>query len=110
MARLLEPEFAVIATAENGLLALKRIRQHVPDVVVLDLRMPIVSGLEVAQQLTKSASTPRIVICSMESEPEIIQSTRQAGALAYVCKMKMAEDLIAAVKAAIQGRSFMSSL
>jgi two-component system nitrate/nitrite response regulator NarL len=110
MVHLLEAEFTVVATAENGLSALDLIRQHRPDVAVLDLNMPVVSGLEVIRQLTWCASTPRIVICSAESDPEIIQSTRQAGALGYVFKTSMIQDLMAAVKAAARGEVFVSSL
>ena len=110
MVALMKSEFDVVATAENGLLALKLARQHRPDVVVLDLWMPIVNGLEVARQLTQSASTARIVICSVETDPEIIQSTKQAGALGYVFKLSMTRDLVVAVKAAIRGEAFDSSL
>jgi DNA-binding NarL/FixJ family response regulator len=109
MVGLMETEFAVVATAENGLLALKRIRKYRPDIVVLDLRMPLVNGIEVARHLTKSTSKPCIVICSADTEPEIIQLSRQAGALAYVFKIRMGRDLIAAVKAALQGETFVSS-
>lgn len=110
MVHLVEAEFAVVATAQNGLMALKLIRQHRPDVVVLDLRMPMVSGLEVARQLKRSASTARIVICSAETDPEIIQSTRQAGALGYVFKTCMMQDLLAAVKAAVRNEEFVSCM
>jgi CheY-like chemotaxis protein len=110
MVALMKPEFDVVATAENGLLALEVVRQYRPDVVVLDLWMPILNGLEIARQLTQSASTARIVICSVETDPEIIQSTKQAGALGYVFKLSMTRDLVAAVKAAIRGEAFESSL
>ena len=89
MVGLMETEFAVVATAENGLLALKLTRKYQPDIVVLDLRMPLVNGIEVARHLTKSTSKPCIVICSADTEPEIIQLSRQAGALAYVFKLRM---------------------
>lgn len=107
---LLAVEFDVVATAENGLLALKHIRQRNPDVVVLDLKMPILDGAEVAQQIKGSLSAPAIVICSVETDPEIVAAAQQAGALGYVFKTSMARDLVAAVKAASRGEAFISVL
>ncbi len=107
---LLAVEFDVVATAENGLLALKHIRQRNPDVVVLDLKMPILDGAEVARQIKSSLSPPAIVICSVETDPEIVAAAQQAGALGYVFKTSMARDLVAAVKAAARGEAFLSVL
>ena len=107
---LLAVEFDVVATAENGLLALKHIRQRRPDVVVLDLKMPVLDGAEVTRQIKGSASAPAVVICSVETDPEIVAATQQAGALGYVFKTSMARDLVAAVKAAARGQSFVSIL
>jgi DNA-binding NarL/FixJ family response regulator len=107
---LLNAAFDVVATAENGLLALKHIHQRRPDVVVLDLRMPILDGMEVARQIKDSGPTPAIVICSVEADPEIVEAARQAGALGYVLKTSMARDLITAVKAAARGEIFVSAL
>jgi len=107
---LLTVEFDVVATAENGLLALKHIRQRNPDVVVLDLKMPILDGAEVARQIKGSLSAPAIVICSVETDPEVVAAAQQAGALGYVFKTSMARDLVAAVKAAARGEAFLSVL
>ena len=107
---LLAAEFDVVATAENGLLALKHIRQRNPDVVVLDLKMPILDGAEVARQINGSLSAPAIVICSVETDPEIVAAAQQAGALGYVFKTSMARDLVVAVKAAARGEIFVSVL
>jgi len=103
-------EFEVVATAEDGLSALNQVRQHTPDVVVLDLRMPVLDGNEVARQIRDSGLTSAIVICSVETDPGIIQAAQQAGALGYVFKINMARDLIPAVRAAARGATFVSGL
>jgi two-component system, NarL family, nitrate/nitrite response regulator NarL len=103
-------EFDVVATAENGLSALNLVRQHKPDVAVLDLRMPNLDGNEVARQIRDSGLISATVICSVETDPGIVQAAQQAGALGYVFKINMARDLIPAVKAAARGETFVSCL
>jgi len=99
-------EFEVVATAGDGRSALERIRLWRPNVAVLDLEMPGLNGIEVTRELTKDPSSPAVVICSVENDPEIVEAARQAGALGYVFKVRVAEDLIVAVKSAAAGQSF----
>ena len=101
-------EFEVVATAGDGRSALECIRLWRPNVAVLDLEMPGLNGLEVTRELTKDPSSPAVVICSVEDDPEIVEAARQAGALGYVFKVRVAEDLIVAVKCAADGQSFVS--
>jgi len=107
---LLGVEFDVVSTAENGQLAFDCARRCLPDVVVLDLGMPLLNGIEVTRKLRSLGSVPAVVICSVESDPEIVEAARQAGALGYVMKKHMSRDLIAAVKSAATGKWFVSSL
>jgi DNA-binding NarL/FixJ family response regulator len=106
---LLGAEFDVVATAKNGQLALECVRHYQPDIVVLDLDMPILNGIRVTRELRKLGPTPAVVICSVESDPEIVEAAQQAGALGYVFKMRMTRDLILAVKSAAAGEPFVSS-
>src|SRR5260370_5776949 len=94
----LATEFEVVATVADGKSALESIRLCQPNVVVLDLEMPGFNGIEVMKELTKYPSSPAVVICSIESDPEIVEAARQAGALGYAFKRRIAQDLIAAVK------------
>jgi DNA-binding NarL/FixJ family response regulator len=105
---LLAVEFDVVATATDGNTALDLIRRYVPDLAVLDLGMPGLNGIEVMQELAKSSQDPPIVICSVETDPDIVEAARQAGALGYVFKIRVHEDLILAMKSALQGKSFVS--
>jgi len=104
----LATEFEVVATSADGKSALECIRLWQPNVVVLDLEMPEFNGIEVTRQLNKSPSSPAIVLCSIENDPEIVEAARRAGALGYVFKPRVAEDLIAAVKAVARRQPFVS--
>ena len=105
----LATEFEVVATAADGKSALECIRLFQPNVVVLDLEMPGFNGIEVAKELTRHPPSPAVVICSIENAPEIVEAAREAGALGYVFKARIAKDLIAAVKAVADGQSFVSA-
>jgi DNA-binding NarL/FixJ family response regulator len=105
---LLESDVDIVATAADGKSALRAILRYKPDVVVLDLHMPELDGLEVTKELAKHPDTPPVVICSVETDPELVEATRQAGAIAYVFKLRVERDLILAVKSAAQGRPFVS--
>jgi DNA-binding NarL/FixJ family response regulator len=101
-------QFDVVATAADGKSALELVRRYKPDLVVLDLHMPVLNGIEVAGELAKNPPSPPVVICSVETDPEIVEAARQAGAVAYVFKARIEKDLILAVKSALQGKPFVS--
>ena len=105
---LLAVEFDVVATARDGKTALDLIRRYVPDLAVLDLGMPGLNGIEVMQELAKSSQYPPIVICSVETDSEIVEAARQAGALGFVFKLRVEKDLTLAVQSALQGKPLVS--
>ena len=103
---LLSVEFDVVATAADGRTALELIRHYEPDLVVLDLQMPGLNGIEITRELAKNPSSPPVVICSAESDPEIVEAAREAGAADYVFKARIEKDLGLATKLAVQDRLF----
>jgi len=106
---MLGEEFDVVATAADGKAALDSIRRCRPDVAVLDLSMPFMTGTDITAELMHDNHLrPAVVICSVETDPEIVAAARAAGALGYVFKISVAKDLITAVKAAARGQSFVS--
>jgi DNA-binding NarL/FixJ family response regulator len=106
---LLEAEFIVVATAKGGQAAIDCVMQHRPQVAVLDLRMPILNGIETAKELRNMPSAPAVVICSVSIDSEVVEAAQQAGALGYVFKTHMSQDLVGAVKSAARGERFISS-
>lgn len=103
---LLSVEFDVVATAADGKTAQDLIRRYEPDLVVLDLNMPALNGIEVTRELAKNPSSPPVVICSAETDPEIVEAAREAGAVEYVFKARIETDLRLAAKSAVQGSPF----
>ena len=103
---LLAPEFDVVATAADGKSALEVINLYKPDLVLLDLEMPVLNGIKVIRRLGKNR--PPAVICSVETDPEVVETARQAGALAYVFKIRAEKDLVAALRSVLQGKPFVS--
>lgn len=104
----LSSEFEVIATATDGRSALNYIERLQPAVAVLDLNMPELSGIEITREIVRQCLPSKVVICSVENDPELIATVLEAGALAYVLKPKMNRDLTMAVKCAACGQSFIS--
>ena len=101
-------EFDVIATATNGRSALEQIRRLQPSVAVLDLNMPELNGIEVTREIVRQCPSCAVVICSVENVPELIEAALAAGALGYVFKRRLNQDLSIAVKHAANGQSFVS--
>ncbi len=106
----LSNEFEVVATACDGHSALSIIQQLQPAVAVLDLNMPGLTGIQVAKELTRLQLSLGIVICSVESDPELIGAARLAGVLGYVIKRRLKKDLVAAVRRAACGESLFPEL
>jgi CheY-like chemotaxis protein len=103
---LLTTEFKVVATAADGNSALDLIRRYVPDLAVLDLDMLGLNGIKVTLELAKSSKNPPVLICSIITDPDVVEAARQAGALACVFKARIEQDLILAAKSALQGKPF----
>ncbi|HEY2169254.1 MAG TPA: response regulator transcription factor [Candidatus Angelobacter sp.] len=108
LVKALSLEFDVIATATNGRSALEQIRLLQPSVAVLDLNMPELNGIEVTREIVRQRLSCAVVICSVAKAPELIEAALAAGALGYVYKRRLNQDLAIAVKRAAHGESFRS--
>jgi DNA-binding NarL/FixJ family response regulator len=98
-----------VAEASSGLEALQRIEEREPDLVLLDIGLPGLNGIEVARRLRRLAVPPKIVFLSQESSPEIVAEALNLGALGYVHKTRAGSDLLPAIEAALEGKRFVSS-
>ena len=103
-------EFDVVATARDGLSALNLIHQYTPDLVVLDIHMPGLSGIDLTRRLRKDPGNVPVVICSVEKDLDVIEAAKCAGALGYVIKSRVQRDLVPAVKLALQNRRLVPSI
>lgn len=103
-----DPDLKVIAEADNGKTALRMARRLKPDVCLLDIRMPEMTGLEVTQQLATDPDPPKIVIVTTFDLEEYLLSALQAGASGFVLKDAPAVMFTTAVHAAANGESLIS--
>jgi DNA-binding NarL/FixJ family response regulator len=99
----------VIAEAENGIQALSIARKDRPDVIVMDIAMPDINGIEVTRQLKSELPDIKIIALSMHSDRRFVSEILKAGASAYVLKHAAFEDLEKAIKAVMTGRTFLSA-
>jgi DNA-binding NarL/FixJ family response regulator len=100
----------VVGAVKDGRAALEAARTLRPDVIVLDISMPGMSGLEVAGRLHRAGSTAALVILTVHDEEEVVLAARAAGAIGYVVKPRLASDLTLAVHEALAGRPFVSPI
>jgi DNA-binding NarL/FixJ family response regulator len=101
-----EPDMEVVAEAANGTQAVGLFRQHQPDLVLLDSRMPLKSGVQAAQEIRKSNGAARIVMLTAFDGDEDIHKALSAGAQGYILKNSTGEQLIPALRAVAAGRDW----
>lgn len=107
--RLLEREFEVIDSVEDGLALLEAVSTLKPDVCVLDISMPVLDGIEAAIRIRRSDSQVKIVFLTIHEGLDFAQAALETGASGYVVKRRMVSDLRQAIHEALAGRTFISS-
>jgi DNA-binding NarL/FixJ family response regulator len=106
----LTPGCLVVGAAKEGQAALEAAGALHPDVIVLDISMPGMTGLEIACHLRRAGSTAALVFLTVHDEDEIVSAARAAGGIGYVVKWRLASDLRFAVEEAVAGRQFVSPI
>jgi DNA-binding NarL/FixJ family response regulator len=108
-AGLVESEFEVLKTFANGQAMVDEFGALHPDLVVLDITMPGLNGIEAAQQLRAADRKAKIVFLTVHKDQDYLRSALATGALGYVLKDRLASDLIPALRSVLAGRRFVSS-
>ena len=103
-----KPDLQVICEVADGLEAVQKAEGLQPDLVLLDIGIPTLNGIEAARQIRKLAPESKIIFVSQESSPEVVQEALNLGAWGYVVKTNAAIGLLAAVEAVLEGRQFVS--
>lgn len=98
----------VVAEADSGLQTLALARESRPDIVIMDIAMPDLNGIEATRQLKEELPDVRVIALSMHSDRRFVTEVLKAGALAYVLKQSAFEDLVEAIRAVKAGRRFLS--
>ncbi len=108
LVRVLEPHFELLDIVEDGQTLLERARELQPDVIVSDISMPGLSGLEMLEKLKSTHPDARVVFLTMHHNVSYARQAMSLGAMGYVLKHSAADELILAVRAAATGRTFVS--
>jgi DNA-binding NarL/FixJ family response regulator len=102
------PDWQVVAEAGDGREAVRQAEQHKPDVAVIDVAMPLLNGIEATRQIARRVPSVRILVLSMHADEAYVTQILKAGATGYLLKDSADVDLLQAVSAVSQGKSFFS--
>jgi DNA-binding NarL/FixJ family response regulator len=103
------PAFQIVGEALDGVAAVRQAEELKPDLVLLDIGLPRLNGLQAAREIRKLSPHSKIIFVSQESSPDVVQEALSLGALGYVAKARAGSDLLAAVEAVLEGRRFISN-
>jgi DNA-binding NarL/FixJ family response regulator len=103
-----QSDIQVVGEAEDGRQALEQVQQLLPDVVLMDIGMPGLNGLEATRQIKHQFPKTKVVVLTMHTNAEYIFNVLQAGASGYLIKQAATEEVISAIRAVYRGESFLS--
>jgi DNA-binding NarL/FixJ family response regulator len=103
------PELQIVCEVSDGQDAVRKAGELHPDLILLDVGLPSLNGIEAAQQIRKLSHKSKILFVSQESDTDVVQEALRIGALGYVVKVNAASDLLPAVEAVCQGERFVSA-
>jgi DNA-binding NarL/FixJ family response regulator len=103
------PDLDVVCEVEDGLAAVVQAQRLRPDLVLMDIGLPELNGLEAARQICDLVPTAKIVFLTVETDVDVVKEAFRLGACGYVLKHKVETDVLAALAAVLQGRRFVGS-
>lgn len=110
LCKLLENDFTLIGTVTNGRELLAEAERLLPDVILLDISMPLLNGLDAARQLKQRGVRAKLVFVTMHNGADYVKEAFRAGASAYVLKQAAAAELVGAVHEVLRGNNYISPL
>lgn len=102
------PEMEIIGEASDGVEAVRKAQQLQPELILLDIGLPELNGIEAAQRIRKAAPRSQVLFVSQDNSPEIMEAALGTGARGYVVKANLGGELLAAVNAVVRGERFVS--
>jgi DNA-binding NarL/FixJ family response regulator len=106
--RLLSRDFDVVATVQDGAAAVREAPRVNPDILVLDIAMPVLSGIEAAGRIKANGSTAKVVFVTMHHDREFVDGAAALGSVGFVVKNRLVSDLIPAIHSVLAGEPFVS--
>jgi DNA-binding NarL/FixJ family response regulator len=107
---LLEPEFEVVGTVTDGRALLSAAAALKPDVIVLDISMPLLNGLDAGRRIKKSLPSVKLIYLTMDQDPDVAAEAFRLGASGYILKNSAASELLHAIHEVVKGRSYITTL
>lgn len=107
-ATLLGTTYEIVGTAMDGQSLVEGALRLEPDLIIVDISMPVMSGIEAVRRLRQAGSRAKVVFLTVHDDPDFAQVAMGAGAGGYVVKPRMASDLLPAIQEVLAGRSFVS--
>ena len=107
---LLEPEFELVGCVEDGQMLLTAALESKPDVILLDISMPVLNGIDAAHQLRKTLPSAKIIFVTMHADADFVTEAFRAGAAGYLLKRSAASELLTAIREVLKGNHYVSPL
>jgi DNA-binding NarL/FixJ family response regulator len=107
--RLLETEFEVVGTVGDGRALVRAAAELKPDVIVVDVAMPVLNGIDAACQVQQELRAVKVIYLTMNPDPKLAAQAFRRGASGYLLKTCATSEMVAAVRTVLQGRSYMSA-
>jgi DNA-binding NarL/FixJ family response regulator len=108
--KLLEPEFEIVGTVADGIALLEAAPRVKPDVIVIDIAMPLLNGLEAGLRLKKQMPAVKMIFLTMNEDPDLAVDAMRAGASGYLLKSSAASELIRAIHLSLRGKTYITPL
>jgi len=108
--RLLETHCELLATVGDGHALLQAVAQHRPDIVILDISMPVMNGIEAARTLKAKFPSMKLVFVTMHADPAYLRAAFQAGASGYILKQSLSDELTQALHTVLRGQAYVTPL
>ena len=102
-------DLQIVGEAADGEEAVQKAKELQPDLILLDIGLPTLNGIEAAQRIRQVAPESKIIFVTQESSADVVQKALNSGAQGYVVKTKAATELLAAAEAVLEGKQFLSS-
>src|SRR5450631_2680397 len=106
----LEDDFEIVGEAQNGRQAVELVKKFRPEVVLMDIAMPLLNGLEAARQVLKAVPTTKVIMLSAHSDDAYVANATEAGALGFLLKQTSSHEVCRAIREVQKGKTFFSPL
>jgi DNA-binding NarL/FixJ family response regulator len=108
LTKLLETDFTLVGTVADGRALVLAVKEHTPDIAIIDISLPLLNGLEAARQIKKCEPHTKLIFLTMHAEENFVRDAFKSGGSGYVLKQSATAELVFAIKEVYQGRTYVS--